>query len=425
MNVLYTAAHSGFDLSRVPLGGGAAVCQHLASVWAETRPFALRVIGPEQLPGARPVDADLVRFSEMEYARFCRAFERKSTELIFRESPHQTVVLCNDVSEGPDFRSLAAAGYALFTIYHVDVVDYISRVYLHSLVKPSWLSLSYAALEIIGGERLLPDVFKLIVQKQQDSVRYSRGLIVPSAAMKDVLMRCYPDVDPAKIHVLPWGIWKTSVDGEEVTRERERLRRELALPDSAPVLLTLSRISPEKGQDRLLKALALWESSGDYPDEGVVLLVAGEAAYMQGRRFEKKLRRLAARLRRTRVHFVGYASGARKQALFETADLYVFPSRHESYGLTLLEAMQAGLPALACDDHGTRDLMIPGVGTMLPPASERDIPRLMRRALAKLLSDSGRLQMMGNAAQAWAGRQSFPETAARLADLLKASAVAR
>ena len=74
-----------------------------------------------------------------------------------------------------------------------------------------------------------------------------------------------------------------------------------------------------------------------------MLLIAGEAAYMQGHRFEKKLRQLAKRLRKTAVHFVGYASGARKKALFEMADLYVFPYRHESYGLTLLEAMRVGL----------------------------------------------------------------------------------
>ena len=37
--------------------------------------------------------------------------------------------------------------------------------------------------------------------------------------------------------------------------------------------------------------------------------------------------------------FPGYVTGERKRAFFALADLYVFPSRHESYGLTLLEAL--------------------------------------------------------------------------------------
>ena len=163
--------------------------------------------------------------------------KRKRPNSFLKEDPARTVVLCNDVSEGPDFRRLALAGYSLFTIYHVDVVDYISRVYLHSLIPPTWLTKTYAALEKKSWDSIVPDVFKLVVQKQQDSVHYSKGLIVPSAAMKEVLKRCYPEVDPAKIHVLPWGIWNEIVDAVEVaSKERERLRREYKIPASAAVI---------------------------------------------------------------------------------------------------------------------------------------------------------------------------------------------
>ena len=139
---------------------------------------------------------------------------------------------------------------------------------------------------------------------------------------------------------------------------------------------------------------------------------------MMGRRFEKKLRALAGRLRRTRVIFTGYAAGAEKRSLFRLADLYVFPSRHESYGLTLMEAMRAGLPALACDDHGSRDLIKPGFGVRLPPSPERQIPALLCDALARLYSSREHLKRMGAAARDFADRQKFSEAAARLAEIL-------
>jgi len=95
----------------LPLGGGAAICRQLCEEWARTRPFELRVLKPET-PGA-----DLVRFSESQYARFCLAFQRTTTEECWRHDPKRTVVLCNDVAEGPDFQRLAEAGFPIVTIY--------------------------------------------------------------------------------------------------------------------------------------------------------------------------------------------------------------------------------------------------------------------------------------------------------------------
>jgi glycosyltransferase involved in cell wall biosynthesis len=81
------------------------------------------------------------------------------------------------------------------------------------------------------------------------------------------------------------------------------LRAEFGVPAEARVLLTLSRISPEKGQDRLLHALRDWERSDAYPAQPLCLFICGGAAYMQGRRHLEKLRALARKLTRTRVVF--------------------------------------------------------------------------------------------------------------------------
>ncbi len=233
--------------------------------------------------------------------------------------------------------------------------------------------------------------------------------------MKEVLLRCYPETPPKKIHVIPWGIWPATIN-------------ELPLPrnvgegwgEGSPVLLTLSRISPEKGQDRLLKALALWEARTDYPPQGLTLFICGEAAYMKGRQFLKQLHSLAARLKKTRVIFPGYVSGAQKQDFFEQADLYVFPSRHESYGITLLEALQAGLPVVACANHGTREIVQPSFGRLVEGRSEEAMIEGLRHALADLWIRRKEWPAMKAAAQAFAARHSFANSASRLATLLQA-----
>ena len=42
----------------------------------------------------------------------------------------------NDVSEGPDFKTLGECGYRVFTIYHVDVVAYVADIYFRGRIRP-------------------------------------------------------------------------------------------------------------------------------------------------------------------------------------------------------------------------------------------------------------------------------------------------
>ena len=205
-------------------------------------------------------------------------------------------------------------------------MDYFCSIYLRSRVKPETTTAIYRMIRQMGLAGVLPNILQLIWRKQEASVRFSKGLIVPSHHMKEVLTRCNPSLEAERVHVLPWGGWEDPILPEDSQRETEALIKEYPALPGTWRLLTLSRISPEKGQDRLLKALALWETQPDYPPEGIHLFIAGESAYMMGKKFDQKLRGLASALKKTKVHFVGHAAGVKKKALFELADIYVFPS---------------------------------------------------------------------------------------------------
>ncbi|HUA86003.1 MAG TPA: glycosyltransferase family 4 protein [Bryobacteraceae bacterium] len=393
--LLYTAAHGGFSGENVPLGGGAAVCDWLAGEWSRTRPFEFHLITPAILGQSAPRGADLVSFGERDYANFSSAFERAATAEILKHDPAKTVVLSNDISEGPDFAALARAGFRVFTIYHVDVVAYVAAIYGRGWIAPETTVRWYRRLRPI-----LPSITRLIWEKQEASAHHSRGLIVPSAGMREVLLRCYPECPSEKIHVLPWGVRDLSP-----APSPDALRREFGVPDDARVLLTLSRISPEKGQDVLLESLLDWDPPNLW------IFICGGAAYMQGRRFEEKLRRLAAKFRRTRVFFPGHVTGERKRAFFALADLYIFPSRHESYGLTLLEALAAGVPAVCLDSHGARSVMREDFGVIVNRGE-------LCESIENLLRDEPRRRTMSNAAREFASQHCFTDQAAHLAGIL-------
>lgn len=386
MRVVYTAAHGGFAQEHAPLGGGAAVFEMLSAEWARTQPFPLQRVTPHAVSGR-----EIVAFNTGSYARFCRHFQAQTTTAVQVHSPAETVVLVNDIAEGPDFRALR--DYRIATIWHVDVVAYIAAIYCRGFVRPETLVRIHSG---IGA--MYPDVLRLIFQKQADCVRYSSAHIVPSPAMKEIILRCYPRTDPARIHVLPWGAPAVlpRVDKQEA-------RRRLGLPPDALVLLTLSRLSPEKNQQLLLDALAGW----DRPN--VHVLLCGGAAYMHGQRHAEMLRARAAQLKHATVHFPGHVHGEQKQLHFSAADLYVFPSSHESYGLTLMEAFQYGLPALTLDHAGARAAMRPEFGAIATPAT------FLEKLKALAAAD---LPAMGRAAQAYARERPFSNAAAQLAAIL-------
>lgn len=420
-------SHIGYPMERTPLGGGAMVGLQLVRHWKPDASWGLTVLGsgPEvPAPGVEYVrvagrEDGLVDLGELEYARFCREFEEQTTDWILSRSsaykPHDTVVVVNDISEGPTLARLTAAGYKVVSIWHVDVVDYFNKLYLRRFFAPEKLTRLHERLRDMGADWVLPDVLNLVFDKQRETVVHSSRMIVPSSAMAETILRCYGDVigesELAKrLLVVPWGVWSER-PGEHDANRAEDLRDYNEIGPDTFVLLTLSRISPEKGVHLLLEALRLMELNGDFDGKDVRVFVCGEPAFMQGQAYMRKVRQAAAKLRKVKVVFPGYLDAASKRAYFSLAHLFVSPSVHESYGLNVVEAMHAGLPVLASDHYGVRDTLPPDAGRLVHYPSPRKAPPLIAAALRELMKDREKLKKMG-------------EEARRLADAMPFSAAA-
>ena len=371
------AAHGGFGSENVPLGGGAAVFERLCLAWSGREELDLLAVGAgERAPTstrylkvatpARPPSA----LSTLAYARFCRDFERESTRLAIEERPD--IVLTHDVSEGPDILALRASGIAVATIFHVDVVDIFSRLYLKSLISPAHLARWYSRASKLPW----PNLLQLVFEKQQQVMQHGQLNLVPSTGAAGLLTSCYPEAS-SETEVVGWGAPTLDLSALEIANRARELRVENSIPEDHVVLLTLSRLSPEKSQHRLLQAVALAEAEGRAP-ENLTVVVAGAPAFMQGASHARRLHKLAKRLK-TRVIFPGHVGGVDKAAWYRTADLFVVCSLHESYGLTTLEAMQQGCPVVAVSSFGTQATVSPEAGRLVKPG-----PELIRRLWGEL-----------------------------------------
>jgi glycosyltransferase involved in cell wall biosynthesis len=133
---------------------------------------------------------------------------------------------------------------------------------------------------------------------------------------------------------------------------------------SGPVIGSIGRIEREKGYDVMIDALAA------LPATTAVLVGAGSRI--------DELRRQAETLGLAdRVVFTGWVDDA--LAYLAGFDVFVLPSRAESFPLTTLEAMQAGIPVVATDVGGVGEAIVDGVnGRLVPPEDPAALTQAVR-----------------------------------------------
>ncbi|MEQ8605038.1 MAG: glycosyltransferase [Marivibrio sp.] len=114
---------------------------------------------------------------------------------------------------------------------------------------------------------------------------------------------------------------------------------------------------------------------------------------------------------RPEARFLGALEEPALADLFADADLFVWPAVGEAYGLALLEAQAAGLPAVVGDRPGVRAVAADGETALLVPEGDA---QAFADAVARLLRDDDRRRRMGAAAAARAAERDLPAAAARL-----------
>jgi glycosyltransferase involved in cell wall biosynthesis len=176
------------------------------------------------------------------------------------------------------------------------------------------------------------------------------------------------------------------------------LREELRLPQGAPLVGMVGRISHWKGQEILAEAAALvLRNHRDAHFVAVGSYFADESHYLQ------KLTSLISDLGLDgKFHLVGYRSNVTD--VYRALDVFVLPSmKPEPFGRVTVEAMMQGRAVIATNHGGTVELIEDGVTGMLVPPSD---PTALAAAIESLLVDRPMREKMGRAAALYA-KQNF------------------
>ena len=186
------------------------------------------------------------------------------------------------------------------------------------------------------------------------------------------------------------GLWRRGVDAgafNPVFRS-EAMREEMTQGNPAEtVLLYVGRLSQEKQIEHIRPTLEQLSNTR--------LVIVGDGPARPW--LERELADLP-------VTFMGYLRGERLSRAYASADMFVFPSRLETFGLVVIEAMAAGLPVVAARVGGVSDVVSEGInGYTFESGDQTGLLEGVRR----IASDKNRMRWMGQQARAYAETQSW------------------
>lgn len=159
--------------------------------------------------------------------------------------------------------------------------------------------------------------------------------------------------------------------------ERAGMRRKLGIAENEFLLLSVGELSKRKNHQAVIQALAQMTCESGIADglseagEGrIKYLIAGEGG--ERGKLERLIRKRGLG---DRVRLLGYRTDVRE--LLAAADCFVFPSKQEGLPVALMEAMAAGLPCIAADIRGCRELL--GKDELV----KKNCPKEYERAISK------------------------------------------
>lgn len=226
------------------------------------------------------------------------------------------------------------------TARHVLTIHDLSSFVLPQFHPPLRRSISYA---------------KLV----RASMRRADVISVPSAAVKEDIVRLLPEIGADRVQVIPCGI--DEIFYPRKPAEVEPTLERLGIP--RPYLLFVGTRDPRKNLSLLLEAFALLR---DRPEH---LVIVGGSSWSP--------ETLPAH---SKIHYAGYVTEQDLPFVYAGAALFVYPSFLEGFGFPPLEAMASGVPVIAADNSSLRENLA-GAATLISADDARQLAAAMQELL--------------------------------------------
>jgi 1,2-diacylglycerol 3-alpha-glucosyltransferase len=356
--------HVGFFTdSYLPRTSGVVRAVEASAVHLRARGHRVSIVAPAY-PGQEDADPDVVRVPSLTppgYPDFPLALPYPSAslrtvrglgfDLVHTHSPF--------LLGGMGWWVARTLGRPVVFTYHTRYAEYAHYTPVVGDLARPFLS-AYTTAYCNRCDRVLAPLPSIAALLRESGVRV-RVAVVPSA-----------------------GIDVAAFAGAGANRRPGAARARFGVPPSAPLLVFVGRLAKEKNVALLIAALATLPSD-------TRLLLVGDGPERPALEAQARTAGLAGR-----VIFAGTQSPADVAEVLAAADLFVFPSTTETFGIAMIEAMAAGCAVVAVRAAASSDLVRDGeTGRLVPPD-----PATFADAVDDLLGQPDRRSAMGAAARA-------------------------
>ncbi|HXH84796.1 MAG TPA: glycosyltransferase [Candidatus Tectomicrobia bacterium] len=240
----------------------------------------------------------------------------------------------------------------------------------------------------------LDDREPVVRVRDEERIVAEADRVIAATAVERAHLATHYGADLERVAVVPCGV-DTDLFAPG---DRDAARSALGL-DAGPLALYVGRLTPIKGLETLLDALAR------LPRAAGLLVVGGDVDEPVDGHVQALRARVARLGLAERVRFVGPQPQPALRDWYRAADVVVLPSYYESFGMVAMEAMACGRPVIASRVGGLQTTVLDEVTGVLVPDQD---PVALAAAVGRLLGDPGLRRRLGREGVRWAARHRWP-----------------
>ena len=256
---------------------------------------------------------------------------------------------------------------------------------------------------LVRPQYAFPDLRRFLERAVPRSIARADHILADSEASRQDAIRLF-GLEPDRVTVVSAGVEPRF--RPLPSEQTERVRAKYGL--DWPFVLSVSTIEPRKNFDGLVRAFAQARREARFPHH---LVIAGGKGWL----YEPVFRAVEEAHAGDFIHFLGFVPDADLPALYNRADLFVFPSHYEGFGLPVLEALACGVPVLCTDTSSLPE--IAGDAAMIIPTDDHDA---LVAGLIRLLEDEDARAVLARRGPKQAARFTWDAAARKLLDVYRA-----
>lgn len=237
---------------------------------------------------------------------------------------------------------------------------------------------------------------------RESASRADRIIAVSQQTADDLIS--YFDTPAHKIDVVHNGVDERFYPGSQA--DIEAFRQHKRLPDR--FLLYLGTLEPRKNLELLIKAFADWKASPSIESESIKLVIAGGKGWF----YEEIFAAVKELALEEEVFFPGFIPEKELPDWYRAAEVFIYPSQFEGFGLPVLEAMACGVPVI-CSQTGSLVELVSDAAITVPTEG----PKALTEAIEQLTTDTALRNDLRQRGVARASLFSWTQTAEQTIDV--------